>query len=75
MRPSLLPPYTQLSAEAKRLYPDLYRAWREEPAAFNVDGVYPVRELWVQARETWRELLGAQVREAGSFSEWVPLKG
>ncbi|GJP41630.1 hypothetical protein CLOM_g1275 [Closterium sp. NIES-68] len=53
-----------LNSEAKRLYPDLFRAWREDPANFCVDGVYPVHQLWDQARDTWRELLespGSQV--------------
>ncbi|CAI5478358.1 unnamed protein product [Closterium sp. Yama58-4] len=53
-----------LNSEAKRLYPDLFRAWREDPADFCVDGVFPVHQLWEQARDTWRELLespGSQI--------------
>ncbi|CAI7897938.1 unnamed protein product, partial [Closterium sp. NIES-53] len=53
-----------LNSEAKRLYPDLFRAWREDPANFCVDGVFPVHQLWDQARDTWRELLespGSQI--------------
>eukprot|EP00475_Leptophrys_vorax_P022671 TRINITY_DN3088_c0_g1_i4.p1 TRINITY_DN3088_c0_g1~~TRINITY_DN3088_c0_g1_i4.p1 ORF type:complete len:351 (-),score=-0.62 TRINITY_DN3088_c0_g1_i4:260-1312(-) len=53
-----------LNSEAKARYPDLFRAWREDPSNFCVDGVYPVRGLWKQAANTWRELLespGSQV--------------
>ncbi|KAK3187974.1 hypothetical protein Dsin_027535 [Dipteronia sinensis] len=34
-----------------------YTTWRENPANFYVNGVYPVRKLWGTAREAWREIL------------------
>jgi len=49
------------AAEAKKKYPELYTSWREDPANFNVDGIYPIRELWVTAREAWREILSTPV--------------
>ncbi|KAG1334995.1 Phosphoserine phosphatase 1 [Cocos nucifera] len=45
------------NVDAKRKYPKLYTTWREDPANFNVDGIYPIRRLWVTAREAWKEIL------------------
>lgn len=45
------------AADAKKTYPELYTAWREDPANFNVDGIYPIRELWGTAKEAWKEIL------------------
>ncbi|CAD5178181.1 unnamed protein product [Musa acuminata subsp. malaccensis] len=47
------------NADAKMKYPELYTTWREDPANFNVDGIYPVRKLWGTAREAWREILSS----------------
>lgn len=49
------------AADAKMKYPELYTTWREDPANFNVDGIYPVRKLWGTAREAWREILSSPV--------------
>ncbi|GBG65643.1 hypothetical protein CBR_g51943 [Chara braunii] len=45
------------NADALEQYPDLYKAWREDPAEFHVNGVYPVVNLWERARQAWEELL------------------
>ncbi|XP_057544242.1 probable 2-carboxy-D-arabinitol-1-phosphatase isoform X2 [Amaranthus tricolor] len=48
----------QLEAEdAKKRYPKEYTTWREDPVNFNVNGKYPIRDLWVAAAEAWREIL------------------
>nr|GMD83213.1 probable 2-carboxy-D-arabinitol-1-phosphatase [Ipomoea batatas] len=43
--------------DAKRIYPKEYITWREDPANFCVDGVYPLEKLWQRAREAWKEIL------------------
>ncbi|XP_021740594.1 probable 2-carboxy-D-arabinitol-1-phosphatase [Chenopodium quinoa] len=43
--------------DAKQRYPKEYTTWREDPVNFNVNGVYPIRDLWVTTAETWREIL------------------
>lgn len=45
------------AVDAKERYPKEYMTWREDPANFNVNGVYPVRKLWGTASEAWREIL------------------
>ncbi|KAL5839561.1 hypothetical protein ACOSQ3_012253 [Xanthoceras sorbifolium] len=45
------------NADARQIYPNEYTTWRENPASFYVNGVYPVRKLWGTAREAWREIL------------------
>eukprot|EP00897_Mesotaenium_endlicherianum_P009346 jgi/Mesen1/843/ME000112S10985 len=46
-----------LNSEAKKLYPELFGCWREDPANFHFDGVYPVREIWAKAKQAWEEIL------------------
>jgi probable phosphoglycerate mutase len=36
--------------------PEGYRLWRTDPAQLQMDGFYPVRDLWQQAREFWAML-------------------
>lgn len=48
--------------DAKQRYPKEYATWREDPANFYVNGIYPVRELWGTAREAWKEILLTPVR-------------
>ncbi|MCO5611016.1 hypothetical protein L7F22_065265 [Adiantum nelumboides] len=48
------------NADAKVQFPEIYRAWREEPASFHIEGVYPVVELWDRARKAWEEILSAE---------------
>ncbi|KAL4585609.1 hypothetical protein LXL04_010232 [Taraxacum kok-saghyz] len=45
------------NVDAKRTYPKEYRMWREDPSNFNVNGVYPVRQIWDTAKIAWREIL------------------
>ncbi|KAI9198477.1 hypothetical protein LWI28_016598 [Acer negundo] len=45
------------NVDARQIYPKEYTTWRENPADFYVNGVYPVRKLWGTAREAWREIL------------------
>jgi hypothetical protein len=40
------------AAEAKKQYLELYTKWREDPANFHVNGIYPKN-----ARQTWDEIL------------------
>lgn len=47
--------------DARKKYPELYTAWREDPVNFQVDGIYPVREIWKTAREAWCEILSTPV--------------
>ncbi|CAN1144926.1 Probable 2-carboxy-D-arabinitol-1-phosphatase [Linum perenne] len=44
------------AVDAKARYPE-YTVWREDPSNFNVNGVYPIRNLWLTAREAWEEIL------------------
>ncbi|CAK9200599.1 unnamed protein product [Sphagnum troendelagicum] len=48
------------NVDAKEQYPELYRAWREDPKNFNVNGVYPVVDLWDKARNAWEDILAGQ---------------
>lgn len=50
------------AVDAKERYPKEYTTWREDPANFYVNGVYPIRKLWATAREAWREILLSPVR-------------
>ncbi|KAF3451480.1 hypothetical protein FNV43_RR07575 [Rhamnella rubrinervis] len=45
------------NVDAKQRYPKEYTAWREDPANFHVNGIYPLLELWGRAREAWKEIL------------------
>ncbi|XP_025814942.1 probable 2-carboxy-D-arabinitol-1-phosphatase [Panicum hallii] len=45
------------NADAKEQYPELYTKWREDPAHFHVNGIYPIRELWGTARQAWEQIL------------------
>lgn len=48
------------NADAKMKFSEIYRAWREDPANFSIEGVYPVVDLWDRAREAWEEILSAE---------------
>lgn len=45
------------TAEAKELYPELFTSWRQDPMHFEVNGVFPVRELWNHAQNAWEDIL------------------
>lgn len=47
------------NTDAAKEFPDLFRTWREDPANFHVDGVYPVVNLWAQSRAAWEALAAA----------------
>ncbi|PON58428.1 Histidine phosphatase, partial [Parasponia andersonii] len=50
--------YLNLKAvDAKQIYPKEYTTWREDPASFQVNGIYPLRKVWGTAREAWKEIL------------------
>lgn len=49
------------AVDARERYPKEYTTWREDPANFNVNGIYPIRKLWETAREAWREILFSPV--------------
>lgn len=51
------PRFVFLAAEAKELYPELFTSWRQDPMNFEVNGVYPVRELWDHAQNAWEDIL------------------
>lgn len=46
--------------DAKLQFPEVYKAWREDPANFYVEGVYPVIDLWSRARKAWEEILSTK---------------
>lgn len=50
------------AADAKRIYPKEYTIWREDPANFIMNGRYPARDLWITARDCWKEMLLSPVR-------------
>ncbi|XP_048323082.1 probable 2-carboxy-D-arabinitol-1-phosphatase [Ziziphus jujuba] len=45
------------NVDAKQRYPKEYTTWREDPANFKVNGIFPLLNLWGTAREAWREIL------------------
>ncbi|PWA54113.1 histidine phosphatase superfamily [Artemisia annua] len=45
------------NVDAKRIYPKDYTCWREDPSKFNVNGVYPLRQVWEAANTAWKEIL------------------
>lgn len=47
--------------DAKQRFPKEYTTWREDPINFNVNGNYPIRDLWGTAAEAWREILSNPV--------------
>ncbi|CAN6438691.1 unnamed protein product [Victoria cruziana] len=46
-----------LKHEGKAKYGDAYKQWQIDAANFNIDGHYPVRELWERARNSWNKIL------------------
>lgn len=46
-----------LKNEGKAKYGAAYRQWQIDAANFNIDGHYPVRELWARARSCWTKIL------------------
>ncbi|CAM6124764.1 unnamed protein product [Calypogeia fissa] len=48
------------NVDAKEQYPEVYRTWREDPVNFQVNGVFPVVNLWAQAKRAWQEILSSE---------------
>ncbi|XP_068659912.1 probable 2-carboxy-D-arabinitol-1-phosphatase [Aristolochia californica] len=46
-----------LKHEGKAKFGNAYSQWQKDPANFNIDGHYPVRELWARARNCWNKIL------------------
>uniref|UniRef100_A0A1J3GU85 2-carboxy-D-arabinitol-1-phosphatase n=1 Tax=Noccaea caerulescens TaxID=107243 RepID=A0A1J3GU85_NOCCA len=46
-----------IKKEGKAKFGEAFRKWQEDPANFNIDGHYPVRELWSRARSCWTGIL------------------
>ncbi|KAM6576227.1 hypothetical protein CsatB_028064 [Cannabis sativa] len=46
-----------LKHEGKAKFGETFRQWQVDPANFNIDGHYPVRELWDRARNCWDKIL------------------
>ncbi|OMO58363.1 Histidine phosphatase superfamily, clade-1 [Corchorus capsularis] len=46
-----------LKHEGKAKFGPAYRQWQVDAANFNIDGHYPVRELWARARNCWDAIL------------------
>ncbi|KAL3530423.1 hypothetical protein ACH5RR_009745 [Cinchona calisaya] len=51
-----------LKHEGKAKYGSAYRQWQIDAANFNIDGHYPVRELWARARSCWTKILSHDSR-------------
>jgi hypothetical protein len=48
-----------LKEEGKDTYGDVYDAWKADPANFEIDGKFPVRELWERGAQCWETILKA----------------
>ncbi|GMG98472.1 hypothetical protein Nepgr_000312 [Nepenthes gracilis] len=46
-----------LKHEGKERFGDAYHQWQVDAPNFNIDGHYPVRELWERARSCWNRIL------------------
>ncbi|XVF19775.1 hypothetical protein REPUB_Repub11eG0139800 [Reevesia pubescens] len=46
-----------LKHEGKAKFGQAFRQWQVDAANFNIDGHYPVRELWARARNCWTKIL------------------
>ncbi|KAF5447570.1 hypothetical protein F2P56_033114 [Juglans regia] len=51
-----------LKHEGKAKYGAAFRQWQVDAANFNIDGHYPVRELWARARSCWNNILAHESR-------------
>lgn len=48
--------------EGKAKYGAAFLQWQVDAANFNIDGHYPVRELWARARSCWNNILAHESR-------------
>ncbi|KAF3455349.1 hypothetical protein FNV43_RR05798 [Rhamnella rubrinervis] len=51
-----------LKHEGKAKFGAAFRQWQVDAANFNIDGHYPVRELWNRARTCWTKILEHESR-------------
>ncbi|XP_061355064.1 probable 2-carboxy-D-arabinitol-1-phosphatase [Gastrolobium bilobum] len=51
-----------LKHEGKERFGSAFRQWQVDAANFNIDGHYPVRELWERARSCWSKILAHDSR-------------
>ncbi|KAM7259669.1 hypothetical protein ACFE04_015410 [Oxalis oulophora] len=49
-----------LKHQGKEKFGAAYQQWQLDAANFNIDGHYPVRELWSRARSCWTNILAHQ---------------
>ncbi|XWS73957.1 hypothetical protein CRYUN_Cryun02cG0174100 [Craigia yunnanensis] len=49
-----------LKHEGKAKFGAAFRQWQVDAANFNIDGHYPVRELWARARNCWTKILAQE---------------
>ena len=52
-----------LKQEGKSKFGANYAAWKADPANFEIDGHFPVRELWERGAECWEEVLRAEGKD------------
>ena len=46
-----------LKHEGREKFGNAFRMWQKDAANFNIDGHYPVRELWDRATSCWNKIL------------------
>ncbi|KAG5566581.1 hypothetical protein RHGRI_002212 [Rhododendron griersonianum] len=51
-----------LKHEGKAKFGSAFRQWQIDAPNFNIDGHYPVRELWARARSCWTKILTHESR-------------
>ncbi|XP_020577717.1 2-carboxy-D-arabinitol-1-phosphatase-like [Phalaenopsis equestris] len=51
-----------LKHEGKEKFGGAYRQWQQDAANFQIDGHYPVRELWDRAESCWNKILAHEGR-------------
>lgn len=51
-----------LKHEGKAKFGPAYSQWQKDASNFNIDGHYPVRELWARARSCWNKILSDESR-------------
>lgn len=48
--------------EGKEKFGAAFRQWQVDASNFNIDGHFPVRELWGRARNCWNKILAHESR-------------
>jgi len=49
-----------VKAEAEKEYGEVYKLWKKHPSQFEIDGHFPVRELWFRASTAWQNILRSE---------------